>query len=109
MLTAIISAMNFERVVEHLRDYRLKNERFDRLVGAVLSNETAMRAARATVAAARSVSRRGQTVAPGDYDTVFFVAGEMRSGTSWLRHSLSDHPEISCGQEGSFFGRGYDR
>src|SRR5215210_6222438 len=100
--------MNFERVVERLRDYRLKNERFDRLVGAVLSNETAMRAARASVAAARSVSRRGQTVAAGDYDTVFFVAGEMRSGTSWLRHSLSDHPEIACGQEGSFFGRGYD-
>jgi hypothetical protein len=108
MLTAIISAMNFERVVERLRDYRLKNERFDRLVGAVLANETAMRATRASVAAARSVSRRGQTVAPGAYDTVFFVAGEMRSGTSWLRHSLSDHPEIACGQEGSFFGRDYD-
>jgi hypothetical protein len=100
--------MNLERVVEHLRDYRLKNERFDRLVGAVLSNEKAMRVARASVAAARSVSRRGQTVAAGDYDSVFFVAGEMRSGTSWLRHSLSDHPEIACGQEGSFFGRGYD-
>ena len=50
--------MNLERVVERLRDYRLKNERFDRLVGAVLSNEKAMGAARATVAAARSVSRR---------------------------------------------------
>ena len=25
-----------------------------------------------------------------------------------MRHSLSDHPEIACGQEGSFFGRGYD-
>src|ERR671917_127192 len=108
MLTAILCAMNLERVVERLRDYRLKNERFDRLVGAVLSNEKAMRAARTTVAAARSVSRRGQTVAAGDYDTVFFLAGEMRSGTSWLRHSLSDHPEIACGQEGSFFGRGYE-
>ena len=100
--------MNLERVVERLRDYRLKNERFDRLVGAVLANETAFKVARASVAAARSVSRRGQTLAPGVYDTVFFVAGEMRSGTSWMRHSLSDHPEIACGQEGSFFGRGYD-
>src|ERR687894_1661283 len=109
MLTAILSAMNLERVVERLRDYRLKNEWFDRLVGVVLSNEKAMRAARATVAASRSVSRRGQTVAAGDYDTVFFVAGEMRSGTSWLRHSLSEHPEIACRQEGRFFGRGYDR
>ncbi len=100
--------MDLERVVERLRDYRLKNERFDRFVGAVLSNEAASRAARAGVAAARSVSRRGHTVAPGQYDTVFFVAGEMRSGTSWMRHSLGDHPEIACGQEGSFFGRGYD-
>jgi hypothetical protein len=101
--------MNPERIVERLRDYRLKNERFDRFVGAVLRNERAMKVAKASVAAARSVSRRGQTVSAGDYDTVFFVAGEMRSGTSWMRHSLSDHPEISCGQEGSFFGRGYDR
>lgn len=100
--------MNLERAVEFLRDYRLKNKRFDRLAGAVLSNERAAKAVRASVAAARSVSRRGQALAPGDYDTVFFVAGEMRSGTSWLRHSLSDHPEIACGQEGSFFGRGYD-
>jgi hypothetical protein len=100
--------MNLERVVERLRDYRLKNERFDRLVGAVLTNEMALRAAHLTVTAARSVSRRGQTVAAGDYDTVFFVVGEMRSGTSWLRHGLGDHPEIACGQEGSFFGRGYD-
>src|SRR5918997_19480 len=101
--------MNLERVVERLRDYRLKYERFDRLVGVVLSNKEAMKVARATVAAARSISRSSQTVVVGDYDTVFFVAGEMRSGTSWLRHSLSDHPEIACGQEGSFFGRGYDR
>ena len=100
--------MNLGRAVERLRDYRVENERFDRLVGAVLSNETAMKVARASVAAVRSISRRSQTVAAGDYDTVFFVAGEMRSGTSWLRHSLSDHPEIACGQEGSFFGRGYD-
>ena len=48
--------MDLERVVERLRDYRLKYERFDRLVGTVLSNENAMGAARAAVAAARSVS-----------------------------------------------------
>ncbi len=101
--------MNPERIVERLRNYRLENKRFDRLVGAVLSNERASKAVRKAVAAARSVSRRGQVLAPGDYETVFFVAGEMRSGTSWLRHSLSDHPEISCGQEGSFFGLDYDR
>ena len=90
--------MNLERVVERLRDYRLKNERFDQLVGVVLSNEKAMRAARHS----RSGSFRlpqGADRRCGDYDSVFFIAGEMRSGTSWLRHSLSDHPEIACGQE----------
>src|SRR5215210_7028461 len=100
MLTAIISAMNFERVVERLRDYRLKNERFDRLVGAVLSNKKAMKVARASVAAARSVSRRGQTVAAGEYDTGFCVAGEMRAGACWMRHSVRGHAESACGQEG---------
>lgn len=100
--------MNLERLVERLRDYRLENKHFDRMVGAVLENERASKAVRGVVAKARSVSRGKETLAPGDYDTVFFVAGEMRSGTSWLRHSLSDHPEITCGQEGSFFGRGYD-
>lgn len=39
----------------------------------------------------------------------FFIVGEMRSGTSWLRRTLSAHPEIACGHEGSFFGRDYDR
>ena len=100
--------MNLERLVERLRDYRLENKRFDRLVGTVLSSERGAKAVRSFVATARSISRRRQTLSPGDYDTVFFVAGEMRSGTSWLRHSLSDHPEIACGQEGSFFGRDYD-
>ena len=100
--------MNLERLVERVRDYRRKNRHVDRLVGAVLANERGGRAVRSFVAAARSVSRRSETLKPGDYDTVFFVAGEMRSGTTWLRHSLSGHPEIACGQEGSFFGRDYD-
>ena len=96
--------------MERLRYYRLKNERFDRLVEAVLSDKRGAKAARSVVAAARSVSRGTRIAAkPGDYDTVFFVAGEMRSGTSWLRRTLSAHPEVACGQEGSFFGRGYDR
>jgi Sulfotransferase family len=101
--------VNVERTLERLRDYRLKNKRFARLVRLMLANQRVARPVRALVAAARSVSRRGQTLRPGDYDTVFFIVGEMRSGTSWLQHSLSVHPEIACGQEGSFFGRGYDR
>ncbi len=104
-----MSIMNPERAVERLRRYRLENKRFDRLVGVALANETVAKAARASVRAARSISRgRKTSLKPGDYDTVFFIAGEMRSGTSWLRHTLSHHPNIFCGQEGSFFGRGYD-
>ena len=94
--------------MERLRDYRLQNEHFDRLVGAVMSNKTAARAVRASLVAATSVARRKKTLRPGQYDMVFFIAGEMRSGTSWLRRTLSAHPEIACGHEGSFFGRNYD-
>ena len=101
--------MNPERLLERLRNYRLQNEHFDRLVGAVMSNKLAARAARATVSAAASVSRsKGRVAGVGQYETVFFVAGEMRSGTSWLRRTLSAHPEIACDQEGSFFGLDYD-
>src|SRR5215210_4122657 len=99
--------MNFERVLECLSDYRTQNEYFDRLVGAVMRNKLAARAVRASVAAAASASRaRRVSLArrvsrPGQYEQVFFIAGEMRSGTSWLRRTLDAHPEIACGQEGS--------
>lgn len=46
---------------------------------------------------------------PVAYRGTFFIAGEMRSGTSWLRRMLNAHPEIACGHEGSFFGRDYER
>jgi hypothetical protein len=103
--------VNFERAIDRLRDYRLRNERFDRLVGVVMSNDLAAWTVRSSVSTAASVSRkiRMRSVKPGEYDTVFFIAGEMRSGTSWLRRTLSAHPEIACGGEGSFFGRGYSR
>ncbi len=102
--------MNLERALERLRDYRLRNERFDRLAGAAMSNKLIARAERSSVSAATSGARPEKiSVRPGQYDTVFFVAGEMRSGTSWLRKTLSAHPEIACGHEGSFFGRDYDR
>src|SRR5829696_2493342 len=74
-----------------------------------MSNKTAARAVRASVLAATSVARRKTILRPGQYDVVFFIAGEMRSGTSWLRQTLSAHPEIVCGHEGSFFGRDYNR
>jgi len=73
-----------------------------------MANKLAARAVRASVATAASVSRARRSSRPGQYEQVFFVAGEMRSGTSWLRRTLDAHPEIACGQEGSFFGRDYD-
>lgn len=100
--------MNPERILERLRGYRLQNETFDRLVGAVMANKLAARAVRASVSAATSVTRP-KRVSGRQYDTIFFIAGEMRSGTSWLRRTLSAHPEIACGHEGSFFGRDYSR
>jgi hypothetical protein len=103
--------MNLERALERIRDYRLRNERFDRLVGAMMTNKTILRIVRAAVSSATSGvgSTKTVLVRPGQYDLVFFIAGEMRSGTSWLRQTVSAHPEVACGSEGSFFGRGYDR
>ena len=91
-----------------MKDYRLRNRYFDRLVGTVLSSGPAAKVVQKSVSAAMNLSRRGRSLVPGDYDRVFFIVGEMRSGTSWLRRTLSAHPEVSCNQEASFFGRGYD-
>jgi hypothetical protein len=101
--------VNPERVIERLRDYRLQNEHFDRLVSAVLANKVAARLVHAAVSAATPGSRAKAVPQQRPYDTVFFIAGEMRSGTSWFRRSVSAHPEIVCGHEGSFFGRDYDQ
>jgi hypothetical protein len=101
--------VNPERVIECLRDFRLQNEHFDRLVSTVLANKLAAKVVHASVSAATSGSRAKVVPRPGRYDMVFFIAGEMRSGTSWLRRTLSAHPEIVCGHEGSFFGRDYSR
>jgi len=101
--------MNLELVLERLRGYRLQNESFDRLVNAVMANKLAAKVVRASVSAATSGQCPKTVLRPGQYDVVFFIAGEMRSGTSWLRQTLSAHPEIVCGHEGSFFGRDYNR
>lgn len=53
--------------------------------------------------------RRGAPFASGmTGKTRFFIAGEMRSGTSWLARTLDTHPEVFCKGEGSFFGRGQE-
>ena len=77
------------------------------MVSAVLANKLAARLAGTAIFA--MTGSHEKVPRPGEYDVVFFIVGEMRSGTSWLRRTLSAHPEIVCGHEGSFFGRGYSR
>jgi len=36
---------------------------------------------------------------------IFFVVGSPKSGTTWLRRMLDQHPEVLCHGEGWFFGR----
>jgi hypothetical protein len=104
--------VNSERVLNTLREYRATNRSFDRLISAVLANPRGKEAVERAVDAARAASHRRSLRRPGSqrsYTRAFFIAGEMRSGTSWLRRMLNVHPEIACGHEGSFFGRDYDR
>ena len=37
---------------------------------------------------------------------LFFVVGQGKSGTGWVRDILDGHPEVLCRGEGRFFGRG---
>ncbi|MGI8651135.1 MAG: sulfotransferase [Rubrobacter sp.] len=101
--------MNIVEAVERIRDYREKNGKVDRVIAVWMANPLVGTAVRKSViyAAERSLARE-QESAPGTYESVFFVAGEMRSGTSWLRRTLSAHPQIACSHEGSFFGLDYD-
>jgi hypothetical protein len=38
---------------------------------------------------------------------VFFVVGQGKSGTTWIRNALNSHPEILCRGEGRFFERDF--
>lgn len=88
----------------------MRSRGFDGAIKALMSYEPAARALRPALSAVSESARRKRAVRPdAGYDTVFFISGEMRSGTSWLRRTLAAHPEIACGHEGSFFGRDYDR
>jgi hypothetical protein len=40
---------------------------------------------------------------------VFFVVGQGKSGTTWVRNILNSHPEILCKGEGRFFERDFVR
>jgi hypothetical protein len=42
---------------------------------------------------------------PGASTPVFFVVGQGKSGTGWLKNMLDSHPEVLCKGEGRFFGR----
>lgn len=81
--------------------------------GAVASRGLALlkrkaRGARRRAALARRAldgSLRAETTLDSSETTVFFLVGEMRSGTSWLSETINTHPEVFCKGEGSFFGR----
>jgi hypothetical protein len=38
-------------------------------------------------------------------ETVFFILGHPKSGTTWACLMMNSHPEISCNYEGHFFER----
>jgi hypothetical protein len=105
--------MNFEGAMQRLRAYRTRNERFDRLVGAVMSNEVAARGVRRAVSVVASASAAGSRLAargrPEGPMSVFFIVGQARSGTTWVRNTLGAHPEILCRGEGRFFERSFLR
>ena len=47
--------------------------------------------------------------ATGPPPTTFFIVGQPKSGTSWVRSTLDAHPQISCLGEGKFFGRDFKK
>ena len=54
----------------------------------------------------QEASRRGSQTKASDTSTpVFFIVGQGKSGTGWLKDMLNSHPEILCKGEGRFFGR----
>ena len=60
--------------------------------------------------AARTSSGSGRLPGLSDGDApVFFVVGQGKSGTTWVRNALDAHPEILCRGEGRFFGRDFVR
>lgn len=101
--------MRLERALERLRERRRESPALDRLAGRITATPLGRRLVDHGVARIASRSGRSAASAARSYETVFFIVGEMRSGTSWLRRMLAAHPDVACGHEGSFFGRGYDR
>ncbi len=55
----------------------------------------------------RSDKRSSPATSP--QPTTFFIVGQPKSGTSWVRSTLDSHPQISCLGEGKFFGRDFKK
>ncbi|MEJ7841870.1 MAG: sulfotransferase [Rubrobacter sp.] len=51
------------------------------------------------------MSSRGAASSLNDGASIFFMVGAPKSGTTWLRRMLDQHPEVLCHGEGRFFGR----
>jgi hypothetical protein len=50
----------------------------------------------------RTWSERQAEIADLANRQLFFIGGAPRSGTTWVRHILDAHPDISCRGEGHF-------
>jgi hypothetical protein len=84
-----------------------KNRRLKRLRGRLEQRDREVEELRRELAESRK-SRWLPSFFDGDAP-VFFVLGQGKSGTTWLRNVLNAHPEILCRGEGRFFGRDFVR
>jgi hypothetical protein len=81
------------------RELRDKNERLNNLRRRLEKQEREL---------ARLRAERSERRLPRLFDAeapVFFVVGQGKSGTTWIRNILNSHPQILCKGEGRFFER----
>ena len=84
------------------------NPREDNLGGTSDQQQEIARLRRKLAEAEEKLARSGNRGAAGSLDddvSIYFMVGAPKSGTTWLRRMLDQHPEVLCHGEGRFFGR----
>ena len=87
------------------QEIREKNQRLEKLRQRLEKRERELTKLQAELSEAGNERRL-----PDFFDRdvpVFFVVGQGKSGTTWLRNMLNSHPEILCKGEGRFFERDF--
>jgi hypothetical protein len=87
------------------QEIREKNQRLEKLRQRLEKRERELTKLQAELTKAGNERRL-----PGFFDRdapVFFVVGQGKSGTTWLRNMLNSHPEVLCKGEGRFFERDF--